>query len=99
MLNAQQVLNFLQVGRLSRQAGEEGAERRLAEAKVVELEAKLEEEVKERERLNDRVVKLGEECASLANDLKAANALVVSPKYYSIFRINQQFLRFELVYV
>ena len=67
-----------QVGRLSRQAGEEGAERRSAEAKVAELEAKLEEEVKERERLNGRVLKLTEECVSLSNDLKAANAQVVS---------------------
>uniref|UniRef100_A0A0A9VSN2 Golgin subfamily A member 1 n=2 Tax=Lygus hesperus TaxID=30085 RepID=A0A0A9VSN2_LYGHE len=65
-----------QVGRLSRQAGEEGAERRLAEAKVAELEAKLEEEMKERERLNGRVVKLSEECATLSNDLKAANSQV-----------------------
>uniref|UniRef100_A0A0A9VSN5 Golgin subfamily A member 1 n=2 Tax=Lygus hesperus TaxID=30085 RepID=A0A0A9VSN5_LYGHE len=71
----EQVSNF-QVGRLSRQAGEEGAERRLAEAKVAELEAKLEEEMKERERLNGRVVKLSEECATLSNDLKAANSQV-----------------------
>ncbi|BES89711.1 GRIP domain [Nesidiocoris tenuis] len=67
-----------QVGRLSRQAGEEGAERRSAEAKVSELEAKLEEEVKEREVLSGRVTKLSEECATLSNDLKAANNLVAS---------------------
>ncbi|KAK9510176.1 hypothetical protein O3M35_005017 [Rhynocoris fuscipes] len=62
-----------QVGRLSRQAGEEGAERRTAEAKVAELEAKLEEESKEKQRLTSRIATLTEECDSLAAELKTAN--------------------------
>nr|BAN20415.1 omega-crystallin, putative [Riptortus pedestris] len=65
-----------QVGRLSRQAGEEGAERRRAEARVAELEAKLEEDAKEREKLTLRASKLSEEVDSLASELKGANALI-----------------------
>ncbi|XP_014253176.1 golgin subfamily A member 1 isoform X2 [Cimex lectularius] len=67
-----------QVGRLSRQAGEEGAERRLAEAKVTELETKLEEEAKEKQNLSIRVKFLTEQCNTLASELKAANDLVAA---------------------
>uniref|UniRef100_A0A0V0G7A4 Putative golgin subfamily protein a member 1 n=1 Tax=Triatoma dimidiata TaxID=72491 RepID=A0A0V0G7A4_TRIDM len=65
-----------QVGRLSRQAGEEGAERRTAEAKLAELEAKLEEEVKEKHRLITRINTLTEECDALAAELKSTNNLI-----------------------
>uniref|UniRef100_A0A224XJM3 Putative golgin subfamily protein a member 1 n=1 Tax=Panstrongylus lignarius TaxID=156445 RepID=A0A224XJM3_9HEMI len=65
-----------QVGRLSRQAGEEGAERRTAEAKLAELEAKLEEELKEKHRLITRINTLTEECDTLAAELKSTNNLI-----------------------
>ncbi|XP_073980020.1 golgin subfamily A member 1-like isoform X2 [Rhodnius prolixus] len=67
-----------QVGRLSRQAGEEGAERRTAESKLADLEAKLEEEVKEKHRLTSRINALSEECRTLASDLKSANNIIES---------------------
>lgn len=63
---------------MSRQAGEEGAERRRAEAKVTELEGKLEEEVKGRDKLTLKASKLSEEVDSLTSELKGANALIVS---------------------
>uniref|UniRef100_T1HRG0 GRIP domain-containing protein n=1 Tax=Rhodnius prolixus TaxID=13249 RepID=T1HRG0_RHOPR len=66
------------VGRLSRQAGEEGAERRTAESKLADLEAKLEEEVKEKHRLTSRINALSEECRTLASDLKSANNIIES---------------------
>lgn len=69
-----------QVGRLSRQAGEEGGERRRAEARVAELEAKLEEEAKERDKLTLRASKLSDEVDSLASELKGANALIDKDK-------------------
>uniref|UniRef100_A0A069DYW2 Putative golgin subfamily protein a member n=1 Tax=Panstrongylus megistus TaxID=65343 RepID=A0A069DYW2_9HEMI len=65
-----------QVGRLSRQAGEEGAERRTAEAKLAELEAKLEEELKEKQRLITRINTLTEQCDALAAELKSTNNLI-----------------------
>ncbi|XP_014253177.1 golgin subfamily A member 1 isoform X3 [Cimex lectularius] len=73
----EQISNY-EVGRLSRQAGEEGAERRLAEAKVTELETKLEEEAKEKQNLSIRVKFLTEQCNTLASELKAANDLVAA---------------------
>lgn len=69
-----------QVGRLSRQAGEEGAERRRAESRVAELEAKLEEEAKLRDKITTKSAKLSEEVDSLASELKGANALIDKDK-------------------
>lgn len=63
---------------MSRQAGEEGAERRRAESRVAELEAKLEEEAKLRDKISTKAAKLSEEVDSLASELKGANALIVS---------------------
>ncbi|RZF43036.1 hypothetical protein LSTR_LSTR001214 [Laodelphax striatellus] len=59
-----------QVGRLSRQAGEEGVERRRAEQKIVELEAKLEEEQKEKQRLVAKLERTASERDNLAQELK-----------------------------
>ncbi|XP_073980021.1 uncharacterized protein isoform X3 [Rhodnius prolixus] len=73
----EKISNF-EVGRLSRQAGEEGAERRTAESKLADLEAKLEEEVKEKHRLTSRINALSEECRTLASDLKSANNIIES---------------------
>lgn len=69
-----------EVGRLSRQAGEEGAERRRAESRVAELEAKLEEEAKLRDKISTKSAKLSEEVDSLASELKGANALIDKDK-------------------
>ena len=58
------------VGRLSRQAGEEGAERRNAEKKLEELETKLERSENENESLRQKLDKLTKERDSIALELK-----------------------------
>ncbi|XP_039279435.1 golgin subfamily A member 1 [Nilaparvata lugens] len=59
-----------QVGRLSRQAGEEGVERRRAEQKIMELEARLEEEQKEKQKLVGKLERTASERDNLAQELK-----------------------------
>ncbi|XP_065214124.1 golgin subfamily A member 1-like isoform X1 [Planococcus citri] len=67
-----------QVGRLSRQAGEEGVERRNAEKKITQLECKLDELAKEKENLNGKLVKLVKERDNLACELKELSAVNVT---------------------
>lgn len=68
----------LQVGRLSRQAGEEGAERRNAENKITQLECKLDEFAREKEILDKKLEKLAKERDSLALELKELTVVNVS---------------------
>ncbi|XKL68712.1 hypothetical protein PGB90_006481 [Kerria lacca] len=63
-----------QVGRLSRQAGEEGVERRNAEKKILELELKLEESKIEKENLMKKLDKLTKERDNLVLELKQSSA-------------------------
>ncbi|KAG8271587.1 hypothetical protein J6590_059063 [Homalodisca vitripennis] len=58
------------VERLSRQAGEEGGERRRAEVKIKELESLLEAEIKEKDKLMGRVDRISAERDNLAQELK-----------------------------
>lgn len=62
--------NLLQVGRLSRQAGEESVERRNAEKKITELENQLDEFVKEKEIVEKKIDKVTKERDNLALELK-----------------------------
>ncbi|XP_065214132.1 golgin subfamily A member 1-like isoform X2 [Planococcus citri] len=71
-------MNTCQVGRLSRQAGEEGVERRNAEKKITQLECKLDELAKEKENLNGKLVKLVKERDNLACELKELSAVNVT---------------------
>lgn len=74
------IYRFLcQVGRLSRQAGEEGSERRRAEERITELEAHVDEDNKEKERLLLRLERVCAERDNLAQELKNIAQDVVSP--------------------
>uniref|UniRef100_A0A1B6DB84 Uncharacterized protein n=1 Tax=Clastoptera arizonana TaxID=38151 RepID=A0A1B6DB84_9HEMI len=68
-----------QVGRLSRQAGEEGLERRRAEEIILQLQAKLDEEDREKEKLLARLERIIAERDNLAQELKNIAQDVVSP--------------------
>lgn len=63
---------------MSRQAGEEGGERRKAEAHIKELEGLIECEVKEKEKLMTRIERIAAERDNLAQELKKIAQDVVS---------------------
>lgn len=66
------------MGRLSRQAGEEGAERRRAVERITELESRLEEEQNEKQKLTIRLERVIAERDNLAQELKNVAHDVVS---------------------
>lgn len=70
-----------QVERLSRQAGEEGGERRRAELQIKELEDMLEGEAKEKEKLMARIERIAAERDNLAQELKKIAQDVVSVSF------------------
>lgn len=67
------------MGRLSRQAGEEGLERRRAEEMILQLQARLDEEDREKEKLIARAERISAERDNLAQELKNIAQDVVSP--------------------
>lgn len=66
---------------MSRQAGEEGGERRRAELQIKELEDMLEGEAKEKEKLMARIERIAAERDNLAQELKKIAQDVVSVSF------------------